>query len=128
MLSREAACIVLAFHHKTTMAKVVQIVHCFTKHLGLIQRVATHTAQKHFKDTEAESKDFIAMIKARLQGRNKDDTLNMDQTPIAYSFHSSMILEAGGTKTIQVCASTTDTKHVTAAATVTASGKMLTLL
>jgi hypothetical protein len=126
MLSREAACIVLAFHHKTTMAKVVQIVHCFTKHLGLIQRVATHTAQKHFKDTEAESKDFIAMIKARLQGRKKDGILNIDQTPMAYAFHT--VLETVGTKTIQVCASTTDTKHVTAAATVTASGKMLTLL
>ena len=125
MVSREVACIVLAFHNKTTTAKV-QIVRRFTKHLGLSQHVATHTAQKHFKETEAESKDFIAMIKARLQGRNKYDIINMDQTPIAYSFHSRTTLEAVGTKTIQVRASTTDTKRVTVAATVTTSGKMLT--
>ena len=66
MVSSEAARIVPAFHNKTTTAKV-QIERRFTKHLGLTQRVATHTAQKHFKETEAESKDFVAMIKARLQ-------------------------------------------------------------
>jgi hypothetical protein len=103
----------------------VQIVHRFTKHLGLTQRIATYTAQKHFKETEEESKDFLEMMRAKLQGRNKDDILNMDQTLISYSFHSRTTLEAVGTKTIQVRASTTDTKCVTVAATVTASGKML---
>jgi hypothetical protein len=72
-----------------------------SNHLGLTQWVATHITQKHFKETESESNDIIAMIKARLQGRNKDDILNMDQTLIAYSFHSRMTLEAVGMKTIQ---------------------------
>ena len=82
----------------------------------------THTAQKHFKETEDDVKDFIAMMKERTANRN---ILNMDQTPIAYSFHAKKTLEVRGSKTIQVCTSTMDTKHVTVAATVTASGKML---
>jgi hypothetical protein len=67
------------------------------------------------------------MMKVRLYGRNKDEITNMDQTPIAYSFHARTTLETEGTKTIQVRASTNDTKCVTVAATatVTASGKML---
>jgi len=65
------------------------------------------------------------MMRERIVDRNKDDILNMDQTPIAYSFHSRKKLETKGTKTIQVHASTTDTKHVTVAVTITASGKML---
>jgi hypothetical protein len=88
--------------------------------------MATHTAQKHFKETERESRDFIGMMRAKLHGRNKDDIVNMDQTPIFYSFHSRTTLEAVGSRTIQVRASTNDTKRVTVAATVTASGKMLT--
>jgi hypothetical protein len=45
--------------------------------------------------------------------------------PIPYSYHASKTLNVKGTKTIHARALTTDTKHVTLAATVTASGKML---
>jgi len=65
------------------------------------------------------------MMRGRLVGRNNDNIINMDQTPIAYSFHARTMLEAKGTKTIQVHMSMTDTKRVTVAATVTANGKML---
>jgi len=124
MVMREASRIVPAFLAKTSAAKE-QIIRHFTKHIGLTHHVATHTAQKHCKETENEMKDFIVMMKARLYGRSKDEILNMDQTPITYSFHARTTLEANGTKTIQVRASTNDTKHVTVTATVTASGKML---
>jgi hypothetical protein len=50
----------------------------------------------------------------------------MDQTPIQFSFHSRTTLDSRGKKTIQVRASTTDTKRVTLAATVTGDGRMLT--
>ena len=40
-------------------------------------------------------------------------------------FHAKKTLEVKGSKTIQVHASTRDTKRVTVAATVTTSGKML---
>jgi len=87
--------------------------------------MATHTAQKHYKETENEARDFIAMMRERTIDRNKEDIINMDQTPIAYSFHSRKTLETKGTKTIQVRASTTDTKRVSVAVTATARGKML---
>ena len=108
---------------KSLMAKE-QIVHRFMKHLGLTQHAVMRTTQKHYKETKSESKDFIAMIRESITN-NKDDILNMDQTPIAYSFHSRKTLEKKGTKSIQVRASMMDTKHVTAAVTITASGKML---
>ncbi len=124
MVMREASRIVPELLAETSAAKE-QIIRRFTKQLGLTHRVATHTAQKHYKETENESKDFIAMMKARRYGKNKDEMINMDQTPIAYSFHTKKTPESKGTKTIQVRASTNDTKRVTVAATVTASGKML---
>jgi hypothetical protein len=124
MVMREAARLVPSFRGKSVTTKE-QIVRSFTKHLGLTQCAAMHTAQKHYKETENEAKDFIAMMRERIADRNKDDILNMDQTPIVYSFHSRKNLETKGTKSIQVHASMTDTKHVTVAATITTSGKML---
>lgn len=44
---------------------------------------------------------------------------------IPFSFHSSQTLEKVCTMTIHVCASTTETKHATLTAAVTARGKML---
>jgi hypothetical protein len=124
MVGQEAARLLLAFKDKTTRAKEL-VVHRFTKSVGLTQRSATHTAQKHYTETEAAAKDFIAMAKVKLQGRNLDDVLNMDQTPIPYSYHSNKTLDTKGKKTIHARASTTDTKRVILAVTVTASGKVL---
>jgi hypothetical protein len=124
MVCREASRLLPAFRNKTTRAKDLAI-HRFTKSVGLTQRAATHTSQKHFSETEDEAKDFIAMMKTKVQGRELDDILNMDQTPIPYSYHASKTLDIKGKKTIHARASTTDTKRVTLAATVTASGKML---
>jgi hypothetical protein len=76
-------------------------------------------------DTEAYAKDFIAVMKSKLQEWNLEDVLNMDQTPIPFSFHSNMTLEVKGAWTVHSHASTTETMRVTLATTVTASGKML---
>jgi hypothetical protein len=78
-------------------------------------------------ETEADVKDFIAVMKVKLEGRNLDDVLNVDQTPNPFSFHSNKTLDVKGSKTICTQALTMDTKHVMLAATVTASEKMLTL-
>jgi hypothetical protein len=71
-------------------------------------------------------KDFIAMMKVKLQERNLDGILNMDQMPIPYSYHANKMLNLKGIKTVQGRSSTSDTKRVTLAVTVTASGKLLT--
>ena len=120
MVGREASRLLPAFCEKSSTAQE-QVVRRFTKHLGLTQRMATHTAQKHFRETEDSSRDFIAMMRERTIDRNRDDILNMDQTPISYSYHSNKTLDTRGARTIHVRASTTDTKRVTVAATVTAS-------
>ena len=85
-----------------------------------------HTAQKHFAVTEEDAKDFIAMARMKLQGQDPYDILNMDQIPIPYSYHSNKMLEVIGSKSVQQRSSTFETKRITLAATVTASGKMLT--
>jgi hypothetical protein len=52
----------------------------------------------------------------------------MDQSPIPYSYHSSRKFEMKGKKTVHFCALTTDTKRVTVAINVDASGKVLPLI
>jgi hypothetical protein len=61
MVEREASPLVPSFELKPTTAQV-QIVCRFMKHIGLTPRMATHTAQKHFQETEESSRDFIAMM------------------------------------------------------------------
>jgi hypothetical protein len=85
---REAACILHAFKEKSTRAKELAV-HRFTRSVGLTQHQATHTAQKHFSETEADTQDFIAMMKEKVAGRNPNDILVMDQTPIPFSYHSN---------------------------------------
>jgi hypothetical protein len=50
----------------------------------------------------------------------------MDQTPVPFSFQSNKTLEKAGIKTVHIRKSTSDTKRVTCALTVTASGRILT--
>ena len=50
----------------------------------------------------------------------------MDQMPIPYSYNANKTLNLKADKTVQGQSSTSDTKHVTLAVMVTASGKLLT--
>jgi hypothetical protein len=95
--------------------------------IWLTQRAATHIAQKHFAMTEDNAKDFIAIMRIKIQGRDPNAILNMNQTPILSSYHSNKMLEAIGLKSVQQRSSTSETKRITLAATVTESGKMLTV-
>ena len=71
--------------------------------------------------------DFMGVIrpKLQLQCRSKAFILNMDQTPIPFTFNSKSTLEVVGARTVHERKSTNDTKRATAAITITASGKML---
>ena len=94
--------------------------------VGLYCRVSTHFTQKDHKETEEESSHFVTLMRQKVLGMNPDDVINMDQTPILYTFPSNRTLEKKGSKTIHVQTSTTDTKRATLAATVMGSGKLLT--
>jgi hypothetical protein len=61
------------------------------KAVGLTHHATSYTMHTHFLEVEADAKNFIAMMKVKLHGRNPDDVLNMDQTPISYSYHASKI-------------------------------------
>lgn len=112
------------FMDKTLRAKTMAI-HRFMHSMGLIQHAATNTAQKHFTETMHDAKDFIAMIRVKVQGRDPNDILNMDQT-IPYFYPLNKMLKAIDLETIQQRSSTAGTKCVKLATTVTANVKMLT--
>ena len=97
------------------------------KTLGLVHQLGTHESQKAPEETQTEALDFMGVIrpKLQLQCKSKAFILNMDQTPILFTFNSKMTLEVVGARTVHVRKSTNDTKWATAAITVTASGKML---
>jgi hypothetical protein len=84
MVMQEATCLLPDFKDKTRRAQELAV-HRFTQSIGLAYSCATHTAQKHFMETEADAKDFIAVMKSKLEGRNLDNILNMDQTLIPLS-------------------------------------------
>jgi hypothetical protein len=75
-------------------------VHRFPPYVGLTHHLVTHTAQKHPSETEADAKDFIAIMKEKVTWRNPDDILNFDKTPIPYSYHANKTLDVQGAKTI----------------------------
>ena len=81
-----------------------------------------HVAQKDHKETEEESAHFMTLMQQKVLGMNPDDIINMDQTPVPYSFPSNRTLDKKGSKMINVRTSTSDTKRAMLAATVTASG------
>ncbi len=56
---------------------------------------------------------------------NPDHVLNMDQTPIPFTFHANRTWSKKGMRTIYSRASTSDTKRAMLAATVTMSGNLL---
>jgi hypothetical protein len=67
----------------------------------------------------------MAMMREKVAEMDPDDIINMDQTPIPYSYHTSRTLALKGTKMIHVRSSTSDTKRATLAATVSGSSKLL---
>ena len=98
----------------------------FMNWVSLSHRILTHVAQKNHKETEEESSHFVALMRQKVSGMNPDDVINMDWTPIPFTFPPNQTWEKKSTKTIHVCTSTTDTKRTTLAADVTGSGKLLT--
>ena len=64
-------------------------------------------------------------MRMKTVGKDPYDIINMDQTPIPYSFHSNKTLEKKGARSVHVRASTSDTKRVTLAITLDGGGNML---
>ena len=74
---------------------------------------------------ESVAQEFMSLMRHKVANMNPDHVLNMDQTPIPFSYHNKRTWEEKGVKTVHSQASTTDTKRATLAATVTMNGEVL---
>ena len=122
----KAAQICRDFHEKSHSAQYY-IVRRFIKIHGLVYRMGTHVLQRALAETESEAHDFIMVTRPKVSDpcRHQDYVLNMDQTPIPYSFNQRSTLELIRWRTVHVRKSTSDMKWATCALTIMASGKML---
>ena len=79
--------------------------------MNFTHQIGTHVVQKNHKEAEEEVIHFIMMMYEKVVWMDPEDIINMDQTPIPYSYHTSQTLEKKGTKTIHIRSSTSDTKQ-----------------
>ena len=95
-----------------------------------VHRMGTHESQRSPSETAGLAQDYVQTIRPKLVQSNchEDFILNMDQTPVQFLFNAKRTLESVGQRTIHIRKSTSDTKRVTCAMTVTASGHVLTPL
>ena len=105
---------------------------CLSRFLAknqLTHRVATHTAQRDPREVEAEALDFLEYIRPCLEGshRSPDYIINMDQTPIYHAMFSGQTIDCVGVCTVNLRApkGSADSKQVTVAVCITASGRQI---
>ena len=104
-----------------------KIVSRFVASHGLKHSMGTHESQRDPRETATEALDYMQHVRVKLAqpNRHADYIINMDQTPIPFTFNSKRTLEMVGKKMVHIQKSTNDTKRATLALTVTASGKMI---
>ena len=97
---------------------------------GFMHRMGTHLSQCQPSEMEEIAADFIRVTQEKLQMSCRDEAyiINMDQTPVPFSYDPKKTIEVVGRRTIHIRKSTCNTKCATCALTVTASGKMITPL
>ena len=88
---------------KSVAAAKICLSRFLAKH-NLTHRVITHKAQRDPREVEREALEFLDYIRPRMVdgSRHPDYIINMDQTPIPFSFHSNKPLEKKGVRTINV--------------------------
>ena len=97
---------------------------------GFVHWMGTHLSQHQPSEMDEIAADFVCVTREKLQMscRDKAYIINMDQTPVLFSYDPKKTIEVVGRRTIHIRKSTRDTKRATCALTVTASGKMKTPL
>ena len=106
---------------------------CLSRFLArnnLTHRVATHKAQRDPREVEGEALDFLAYIRPHLAGphRSPDYIINMDQTPVYHAMCSGRTIAKVGVRTVnmRVPSGGAESKRITLAACITASGRKVT--
>ena len=78
-------------------------------------------------EVEGEALQFLDVIRPVLLEPNRDPNIvyNMDQTPVWMAMDDKMTIDHVGTRTVNIRTATGDSKRVTMAVTVTASGRQV---
>ena len=99
----------------------------FMKKNRFTHRMATHKAQRHPSEVEADALQFLDVMRPILleQNRDLDYVINMDQTPVYHVMDFKTTIDKVCVRTVNLRTSAADSKRVTVAVTVTASGKQL---
>jgi hypothetical protein len=127
IISIKASRLLREFKEKSKRNKL-DIVRRWTKHHSLVYRMGTHESSRNPASVANEAIDFIVFVARPLvvqPNRHPDYIINMDQTPVFFSFHSKKTLSRIGVKTVNIRTSMEDTKRITFAMSVTASGRVL---
>ena len=125
----QASRLMSEFQRKSSHARYQSVRRLIRKH-SLVHRMGTHESQRSPSETAGLAQDYVQTIRPKLaqSNRHEDFILNMDQTPVPFTFNAKRTLESVGLRTIHIRKSTSDTKRVTCAMTVSASGRVLTPL
>ena len=117
------------FREKSMIARHSAI-HQFINVHGFVHRMGTHLLQHQPSEMEEIATGFVRVTREKLQMscRDEDYIINMDQTPIPFSYDPKKTIEVVGQRTIHIRKTTCDMKRASCALTVTASGKMITPL
>ena len=126
MVVTKASQISDVFRNESTLGKYHSACRFIRSH-GLVFRSGTNESQRSPQEVAAEALDFIVNVvgpKVMEATRHHDYILNMDQTPVPFTYNARKMLEIVGRCTVHIRKSTCDTKRATFAMTVTASGKV----
>ena len=70
----------------------------------------THVLQKSNVETEDTALEFMEFMRCKVANMNPDHVLNIDQTPIPFTFHAKCTWETKGMQTVHVHGSTSEKK------------------
>ena len=97
MVLMKVAQICHEFHEKTREARVI-ITKQFVKVHGMVHGIGTHLSQQAPGQTQGEALDFIVTTSPKLTGPecHQDYIINMDQTPIPFTYNAKSTLDVVG--------------------------------
>jgi len=124
LLMRKAGSLKPEFLEKSHAAALASISRFLAKN-RLSHRIATHVGQRNPVEVEAEAKGFLEVIVPRVNDANRhpDFVINMDQTPVWHAMDAKGTIHEMGARTINMRTATADSRRITVAVTVTASGR-----
>jgi hypothetical protein len=100
---------------------------CFMMQQGLTHCMATHAAQRPPEEVYEEAKGHFEVMVPILDDINRSPafTLNMDQTPMWYAMTPKTTIKRRGSHMVNIGTALGDSKRLTVAVTITASGHQL---